>query len=210
MKSFQAKMYIEDGMATTEFDIHVLGTEIEEELEPHYAFMVRTVYPTPEEREKDSMSEKNQVLIGIYNLDTMLQSGEMLSEMNDEPISAIKEETIKFLELYIEGKNCEKHNYIFPPGVKPTEIPLNKKQIQNGDRWDVFVKNPATGETVKQSSLRSTENDAEIIAEAKQNLEAVRNDEMPKEHPDGTAGHEWEMTYDEDGNEITKPYKKED
>ena len=61
---------------------------------------------------------------------------------------------------------------------------------------------------MKHSSLRSTENDAEIIAEAKQNLEAVRNDEMPKEHPDGTAGHEWEMTYDEDGNEITKPYKK--
>ena len=27
MKSFQARMYIEDGMATTEFDIHVLGTD---------------------------------------------------------------------------------------------------------------------------------------------------------------------------------------
>jgi len=63
---------------------------------------------------------------------------------------------------------------------------------------------------VKQSSLRSTENDAEIIEEAKQNLEAVRNDKMPEEHADGTAGHEWEMTYDEDDNEIVKPYKKED
>jgi hypothetical protein len=131
----------------------------------------------------------------------------MLSQINNESFSVIKEETIKFLELYIEGKICEKHNYIFPPGVKPTV--MNDKQIQNGDKWDVFAKSPVTGETVRQSSPRSTENDAEIIVEAKQNLEAVRNDEMPEEHADGTAGHEWEMTYDEEGNEVVKPKKKE-
>ena len=209
MKSFQARMYVEDGMATIEFDIEMMG-KADQEFNPYFGFMLSTPVATPEEKEKYSMPEKPPVLLGLFDVDTMKHSGEMLSQINNEPFSTIKKETIKFLELYIEGKNCEKHNYIFPPGVKPTEIPLNDKQIQNGDRWDVFVKNPVTGETVKHSSLRSTENDAEIIAEAKQNLEAVRNDEMPKEHPDGTTGHEWEMTYDEDDNEITKPYKKED
>ena len=86
---------------------------------------------------------------------------------------------------------------------------MNDKQIQNGDRWDVFAKSPVTGKTVQQSSPRSTENEAEIIADAKQNLEAVRNDEMPKENPDGTPGHEWIQTYDEEGNEVVKPKKKE-
>ena len=208
MKSFQAKMYIEDGMATTEFDIHVLGTDGLEELEPNYAFMVRTVYPTPEEREKYSMSEKNQVLIGIYNLDTMLQSGEMLSEMNDEPVSAIKEETIKFLELYIEGKECVKQNFIFPPGVERTV--LNDKRIRNGDKWDVVGTNPDTGEeTQKRTYPISTENEAEIIAEVKQLLEAVRNNEKPREYPDGTPWPEWELGKDEEGNEAVRP-KKED
>ena len=206
MKSFQAKMYVEDGMATIEFDIEMMG-EADQEFSPYFGFMLSTPVANPEEKEKYSMPEKPPVLLGLFDVDTMKHSGEMLSQINNEPFSTIKKETIKFLELYIEGKNCEKHNYIFPPGVKPTV--MNDKQIQNGDKWDVFAKSPVTGETVRQSSPRSTENEAEIIADAKQNLEAVRNDEMPKENPDGTSGHEWIQTYDEEGNEVVKPKKKE-
>ena len=206
MKSFQAKMYVEDGMATMEFDIEMMG-EADQEFSPYFGFMLSTPEPTPEEKEKYSTPEKPPVLLGIFDVDTMKTAGEMLSQINNESFSVIKEETIKFLELYIEGKVCEKHNYIFPPGVKPTV--MNDKQIQNGDRWDVFAKSPVTGKTVQQSSPRSTENEAEIIADAKQNLEAVRNDEMPKENPDGTSGHEWIQTYDEEGNEVVKPKKKE-
>lgn len=208
MKSFQAKMYVEDGMATMDFDIHVLGTETDEELMPYFGFMLSTPEPTDEEREKYSMPEKPPVFLGVFDVDTMKHSGEMLSKINNEPFSVIKEETIKFLELYIEGKVCEKHNFIFPPGVKRTV--MNDKHVQNGDKWDVFGVNPDTGDTANYSYPRSAENEAEIIAEAKQNLEAVRNDEMPKKHPDGTPGQDWSVTYDKDGDEIVRPYKKED
>tara|TARA_B110000014_G_C20065642_1_gene555352 strand:- start:658 stop:1281 length:624 start_codon:yes stop_codon:yes gene_type:complete len=207
MKSFHARMYIEDGMATTEFDIEAIG-EADQELIPYWGFMLTTPILTPEEREKYSMPQGNPVFLQIFDVDTMKTSGSMSSFLTNKKLDVIKEETIKFLELYIDGKICEKHNYIFPPGVKTTV--LNDKQIRNGDKWEVFAKNPETGETVHQVYSRPTENDDEMLAEVKQNLEAVRNDKIPKRHPDGTTGKDWSVTYDKDGNEIVKPHKKED
>ena len=207
MKSFQAKMYVEDGMATMEFDIEMMG-EADQEFSPYFGFMLSTPEPTPEEREKYSTPEKPPVLLGIFDVDTMKTAGEMLSQINNESFSVIKEETIKFLELYIEGKECVKQNFIFPPGVQRTV--LNDKRIRNGDKWEVVGTNPDTGEeTQKRTYPISTENEAEIIAEVKQVLEAVRNNEKPREYQDGTPWPEWELRKDEEGNEAVKP-KKED
>ena len=207
MKSFQARMYVEDGMATIEFDIEMMG-EADQEFSPYFGFMLSTPVATPEEKEKYSMPEKPPVLLGLFDVDTMKHSGEMLSQINNEPFSTIKKETIKFLELYIEGKECVKQNFIFPPGVQRTV--LNDKSIRNGDKWDVVGTNPDTGEeTQKRTYPISTENEAEIIAEVKQVLEAVRNNEKPREYSDGTPWPEWELGKDEEGNEAVRP-KKED
>lgn len=210
MKSFQAKMYIEDELATIEFDIEMMG-EADQEFGPYFGFVLYELKLTSEEKDewkKQEGHEKIPVFLGIFDADTMKISGEMLSKINDESLPTIKEETIKFLELYLDGKICEKHNYVFPVGVNPTV--LNDKHVQNGDKWEVFAKNRETGKYEKQSITRSTENDEEDIAEIKQNLEAVRNDEMPKVHPDGSSGQNWIQTHDEEGNVIVKPEEKEE
>ena len=118
MKSFKAKMYVEDGMATIEFDIELTGQE-DKQVAPVWAF----AYP----------DDPSSIYIYDASSEDKKIVGTMLSEINNETTEAIRKETAKFLILYMEGKICEKHNY------KIGEKEIKGIHIKIKDTWQMFL-----------------------------------------------------------------------
>ena len=110
MKSFEAKLYIEDNLATIEFDIMMKGKyDVQSLIDWDFAIM-RVTWKT-----------KSPVcVLSVYNRDDMKMVGKILSSnhvnviFQNPPLA--REISLKFLDLYIEGKWCLIFNYIYPKG----------------------------------------------------------------------------------------------
>ena len=110
MKSFEAKLYIEDNLATIEFDIMMKGKyDVESLINWNFAVI------------KVGFKGKPRLcVLSVYNQDDMKAVGEILSpnyvRITFQNTPMAREISLKFLDLYIEGKWCLIFNYIYPEG----------------------------------------------------------------------------------------------
>ena len=110
MKSFEAKLYIEDNLATIEFDIMMKGKYDVQSLIGWEFGIIQVTF-----KKKSSVC-----VLSVYDQDDVKMDGQILSSNNvnvtfQNPLLA-REISLKFLDLYIEGKWCLIFNYIYPEG----------------------------------------------------------------------------------------------
>ena len=136
MKSFEAKLYIEDNLATIEFDIMMKGKyDIQSSINWDFAVIQVTV-PT-----KSSIC-----ILSVYNRDDVKMVGKILSSnhvnvtFQNSPLA--REISLKFLDLYIEGKWCLIFNYIYPEGSFDSVDP-DSKEVISFDGVDDNDKDPS-------------------------------------------------------------------
>ena len=110
MKSFEAKLYIEDNLATIEFDIMMKGKyDVQSSINWDFAVIQVTV-----------PIKSSVCVLSVYNRDDVKMVGKILSSnhvnvtFQNSPLA--REISLKFLDLYIEGKWCLIFNYIYPEG----------------------------------------------------------------------------------------------
>ena len=110
MKSFEAKLYIEDNLATIEFDIMMKGKyDVQSSIGWDFG-VIRVTF-----KKKSSVC-----VLSVYDRDDVKMVGKILSSnhvnvtFQNPPLA--REISLKFLDLYIEGKWCLIFNYIYPKG----------------------------------------------------------------------------------------------
>ena len=110
MKSFEAKLYIEDNLATIEFDIMMKGKyDVQSSIGWDFG-VIRVTF-----KKKSSVC-----VLSVYDRDDVKMVGKILSSnhvnvtLQNPPLA--REISLKFLDLYMEGKWCLIFNYIYPEG----------------------------------------------------------------------------------------------
>ena len=216
MKSFQAKMYIEEDLATIEFGIQMTGGEDPNDNdeflplwdftlvkmgsdEDFHAFAEKQMGKTHEEVAK--LYPTSPVLLGIYDADSMNGVGQMTAmDQDDKDFNAVQEETLKFLELYIEGRQCMKYNYIYPPNPKITRkiFAPDQKFVINKNSEDLFVKRPGNNKFGFWKRIPHKPFTQEALDELNQTKQAIQQQQIPTEYADGTVSKiRWSKWNDE-------------
>ena len=136
MKSFEAKLYIEDNLATIEFDIMMKGKYDVQSLIDWDFGVIRVTF-----KKKSSVC-----ILSVYNRDDMKMVGEILSpnyvRISFQNTPMAREISLKFLDLYMEGKWCLIFNHIYPEGVSPFDKKFlyeNKISIDDMDEYSSEV-----------------------------------------------------------------------
>ena len=136
MKSFKAKLYIEDNLATIEFDVTMKGKyDVDSEIRWNFGVIQAGLKDKPP-----------LCILSVYDKDVMKMCGEILSPNNvritfqNAPMA--REISLKFLDLYIAGKWCLIFNYIYPEGISPFDRKFlfdNKISIDDMDKFSTEV-----------------------------------------------------------------------
>ena len=136
MKSFEAKLYIEDNLATIEFDIMMKGKYDVQSLIYWDFAVIRVTWKT----------KSSVCVLSVYNRDDVKMVGKILSSnhvnvtFQNSPLA--REISLKFLDLYIEGKWCLIFNYIYPEGTFDSIDP-DSKEVISFDGADDIDKDPS-------------------------------------------------------------------
>ena len=136
MKSFEAKLYIEDNLATIEFDIMMKGKYDVQSLIDWDFGVIQVTGPT----------KSSVCVLSVYNRDDVKMVGKILSSnhvnvtFQNSPLA--REISLKFLDLYIEGKWCLIFNYIYPEGSFDSVDP-DSKEVISFDGVDDIDKDPS-------------------------------------------------------------------
>ena len=140
MKSFEAKLYIEDNLATIEFDIMMKGKyDVQSSIGWDFG-VIRVTF-----KKKSSVC-----VLSVYDRDDVKMVGKILSSnhvnvtLQNPPLA--REISLKFLDLYIEGKWCLIFNYIYPEGSFDSVIKFSdpdSKEIISFDGVDDIDKDPS-------------------------------------------------------------------
>ena len=158
MKSFEAKLYIEDNLATIEFDVTMKG-EYDEDYTPDWNFGIIENKWIPKKKKLSQTAPRTRLGLSVYNKDDMMMVGEIFQtdykgdlhmittsnnmdpkagEATEEELiqeeNLAKEISLQFLDLWLKGKQCIKYNYIYPRD-EPTNPPLPIKHIRKEDLW---------------------------------------------------------------------------
>ena len=157
MKSFEAKLYIEDNLATIEFDVMMKG-EYDEDYTPGWNFGIVESKWIPKKKKLSQTVPPTRLTLSVYNEDDMMMVGEIFQTDNHgdlrmlitgsrmdprtdkEQSDTIQEEnlakeiSLQFLDLWLKGKRCIKYNYIYNYD-EPTDLPLPQKHIRKKDLW---------------------------------------------------------------------------
>ena len=213
MKSFKAKLYIEDNLATIEFDVTMKG-KYDEDYTPGWDFGMICHEP-----EKKELSQT--LVLSIYNKDDMKMVGEIFQTDNhgvlhmlitgttmepethqeemvqEENQAKAKEISLQFLDLWLKGKKCIKYNFIYNY-AEPTHPPLPLKHIRKGNYWEVYIKKPGETEFVYHDRYVE-EDDSESMVEMKDVYEQIKHDKLSETYPDGTPSKYVPTERDEDG-----------
>ena len=136
MKSFEAKLYIEDNLATIEFDIMMKGKyDVQSSIGWDFG-VIRVTF-----KKKSSVC-----VLSVYDRDDVKMIGKILSSnhvnvtFQNSPLA--REISLKFLDLYIEGKWCLIFNYIYPEGSFDSVDP-DSKEVISFDGADDIDKDPS-------------------------------------------------------------------
>ena len=220
MKSFKAKLYIEDNLATIEFDVTMKG-KYDEDYTPGWDFGIIEHKWIPEKKELSQTVPSTRLVLSIYNQDDMKMAGEIFQTDNhgvlhmlitsssmdpethqeevvqEENLAKCKEISLQFLDLWLKGKKCIKYNFIYNYD-EPTHLPLPLKHIRKGNYWDVYVKKPGETEFVYHDRYME-EDDAESMVEMKDVYEQIKHNKLSLTYPDGTPAKYVPTERDEDG-----------
>jgi hypothetical protein len=136
MKSFEAKLYIEDNLATIEFDIMMKGKyDVQSSIGWDFG-VIRVTF-----KKKSSVC-----VLSVYDRDDVKMVGKILSSnhvnvtLQNPPLA--REISLKFLDLYMEGKWCLIFNYIYPEGTFDSIDP-DSKEVLSFDGPDDIDKDPS-------------------------------------------------------------------
>ena len=220
MKSFEAKLYIEDNLATIEFDVMMKG-EYDEDYTPGWNFGIIENKWMAGERLSQT-APRTHLALSVYNKDNMMMVGEIFqtdnhgdlrmlitsSSMDPKAVEATEEELIQeenlakeislqFLDLWLKGKQCIKYNYIYPRD-EPTNLPLPLKHIRKGNYWEVYIKKPGETEFVYHDRYVE-EDDSESMVEMKDVYEQIKHNKLSLTYPDGSPAKYVPTERDEDG-----------
>ena len=220
MKSFKAKLYIEDNLATIEFDVTMKG-KYDEGYTPGWDFGIIEHKWIPEKKELSQTVPSTRLVLSIYNRDDMKMAGEIFQTDNhgvlhmlitsssmdpethqeevvqEENLAKCKEISLQFLDLWLKGKKCIKYNYIYNY-AEPTHPPLPLKHIRKGNYWDVYVKKPGETEFVYHDRYVE-EDDSESMVEMKDVYEQIKHNKLSLTYPDGSPAKYVPTERDEDG-----------
>ena len=136
MKSFEAKLYIEDNLATIEFDIMMKGKYDVQSLIYWDFAVIRVTWKT----------KSSVCVLSVYDRDDVKMIGKILSSnhvnvtFQNPPLA--REISLKFLDLYMEGKWCLIFNYIYPEGTFDSVDP-DSKEVISFDGVDDIDKDPS-------------------------------------------------------------------
>ena len=136
MKSFEAKLYIEDNLATIEFDIMMKGKYDTQSLIGWEFGIIQVTWKT----------KSSVCVLSVYDRDDVKMVGKILSSnhvnvtLQNPPLA--REISLKFLDLYIEGKWCLIFNYIYPEGSFDSVDP-DSKEVISFDGPDDIDKDPS-------------------------------------------------------------------
>ena len=158
MKSFEAKLYIEDNLATIEFDVMMKG-KYDEDYTPDWNFGIIENKWIPKKKKLSQTVPRTRLALSVYNKDDMMMVGKIFqtdnhgdlrmlitsSSMDPKAVEATEEKfiqeenlakeiSLQFLDLWLKGKQCIKYNYIYPRD-EPTNPPLPIKHIRKEDLW---------------------------------------------------------------------------
>ena len=136
MKSFEAKLYIEDNLATIEFDIMMKGKYDVQSLIYWDFAVIRVTWKTKSSVCVLSVDDRDDVkMIG-----KILSSNHVNVTFQNPPLA--REISLKFLDLYMEGKWCLIFNYIYPEGTFDSVDP-DSKEVISFDGVDDIDKDPS-------------------------------------------------------------------
>ena len=216
MKSFKAKLYIEDNLATIEFDVMMKG-KYDEDYTPGWNFGIVQHPALP----LSQTVPRTRLTLSVYNEDDMMMVGEIFQTDNhgvlhmlitgttmepethqeemvqEENIAKAKEISLQFLDLWLKGKKCIKYNFIYNY-AEPTHPPLPLKHIRKGNYWEVYVKKPGETEFVYHDRYME-EDDSESMVEMKDVYEQIKHDKLSETYPDGKPARYVPTERDEDG-----------
>jgi len=133
---FVAKLYIEDNLATIEFDVTMKGKyDVDSEIKWNFGVIQAGLKDKPP-----------LCILSVYDKDVMKMCGEILSpnyvRITFQNAPMAREISLKFLDLYIAGKWCLKFNYIYPEGISPFDRKFlfdNKISIDDMDKFSTEV-----------------------------------------------------------------------
>ena len=136
MESFSAKMYIKDNLATIEFDVTMKGKyDVDSEIKWNFGVIQAGLKDKPP-----------LCILSVYDKDVMKMCGEILSpnyvRITFQNTPMAREISLKFLDLYMEGKWCLIFNHIYPEGVSPFDKKFlyeNKISINDMDEYSSEV-----------------------------------------------------------------------
>ncbi len=136
MKSFKAKLYIEDNLATIEFDVTMKGKyDVDSEIKWNFGVIQAGLKDKPP-----------LCILSVYDQDVMKMCGEILSpnyvRITFQNALMAREISLKFLDLYIEGKWCLIFNYIYPEGSFDSVDP-DSEEVLSFDGPDDIDKDPS-------------------------------------------------------------------
>ena len=136
MPPFEAKLYIEDNLATIEFDIMMKGKyDVQSSIGWDFG-VIRVTWKT----------KSSVCILSVYDRDDVKMIGKILSSnhvnvtFQNPPLA--REISLKFLDLYIEGKWCLIFNYIYPEGTFDSVDP-DSKEVISFDGVDDIDKDPS-------------------------------------------------------------------
>jgi hypothetical protein len=225
MKSFKAKLYIEDNLATIEFDVTMKG-KYDTDTDCGWNFGIIT---TRMERKKGSSKERagppTLLSLSIYNEDDMRMVGEIVpthqntdyqkgghsmktwnrfaGKSYEEYIMA-REISLQFLDLWLKGKECHKYNFIYKD-IADGKPPISPhKYIRRGNYWHVYVKKFGEKEfTYVVEDNRAIQEgiySEESMVEMKDVYEQIKHNKLSPTYPDGTPARTVQAERDENGN----------
>ena len=180
MKSFEAKLYIEDNLATIEFDIMMKGKYDTQSLIDWDFGVIQVTWKT----------KSSVCVLSVYDRDDVKMVGKILSSnhvnvtFQNPPLA--REISLKFLDLYIEGKWCLIFNYIYPEGSFDSVAKQVDKEVLSLPSSDDFDKSSSviavripTGKDVHKGN--QTYSYIKRSADMEYELVEVVTEKMPEE-----------------------------
>ena len=213
MKSFKAKLYIEDNLATIEFDVTMKGKY---DVDPDCGWNFGIINHGWKRKKGGKIGDVPPTLLSlsIYNEDDMRMVGEIVpthqnadyqkGKKSYEDYIMTREISLQFLDLWLKGKECQKYNFIYKD-IADGKPPISPhKYIRRGNYWHVYVKKFGEKEfTYVVEDNRAIQEgiySEESMVEMKDVYEQIKHNKLSATYPDGTPARSVKAERDKNGN----------
>jgi len=206
-------MYIEDNLATIEFDVTMKG-KYDEDYTIGWNFGIIDHGWKRKKGSSIGAVPPTLLSLSIYNEDNMRMVGEIVpthqnadyqkDKKSYEEYIMAREISLQFLDLWLKGKECHKYNFIYKD-IADGKPPISPhKYIRRGNYWHVYVKKFGEKEfTYVVEDNRAIQEgiySEESMVEMKDVYEQIKHNKLSPTYPDGTPARTVQAERDENGN----------